>query len=471
MASLFRRGDSVTLQRTVNGRRVWASLGNVSRAFVKDATYFADLLEQAAREGREAPAAATAWIDGLSDDLHNAFAKVGLAQLRRPVESDAAIVGVTVGKLFDDYIARRDDLTKRSKSNLRNAKLAVVDIMGGHTLAANVRPIDCADWRVAATKRYSAATVSGFVKKSRQVWADAVERGICSVNPWLKVKAGKQSNKSRNAFVDIATVARVMAEADWRWKLVIALCRFGGLRCPTEVYDLRWEHVLFDKSKIVVTSRKGANHDAEHRVIPMFPELRALLAEALAHRDPEDERVVAWWSEGYNPHTHFKRLVLRAGLTPWPRLMHNLRASRVTELADQFPAHVVTAWMGHSENVSQEHYRMTTDVHFDRAAKSAAFDRGMARNDAEDGRPTIAKSPENTGFLGESRAVQYPQRGANNAGFAEGNRENLSPAQLKAQLADPRLTAELEEWHGRACRDRFVADLLEGAAAMVREVL
>ncbi|HUT09601.1 MAG TPA: hypothetical protein VMY42_03825 [Thermoguttaceae bacterium] len=43
-----------------------------------------------------------------------------------------------------------------------------------------------------------------------------------------------------------------------------------------------------------------------------------------------------------------ERLIRRAGLTPWPRLLHNLRASRETELAAEFPLHVVIRWLGNA---------------------------------------------------------------------------------------------------------------------------
>src|SRR5439155_8924366 len=38
------------------------------------------------------------------------------------------------------------------------------------------------------------------------------------------------------------------------------------------------------------------------------------------------------------------KYIERAGLAPGPRLFRNVRASRETELAGQFPLHVVTEW-------------------------------------------------------------------------------------------------------------------------------
>ena len=57
---------------------------------------------------------------------------------------------------------------------------------------------------------------------------------------------------------------------------------------------------------------------------------------------------------------------------PWPKPWQNMRASRATDLADQFPSHVCAAWLGHTEAVANEFYRQVTDEHFVKAQQSAA---------------------------------------------------------------------------------------------------
>ncbi len=49
-----------------------------------------------------------------------------------------------------------------------------------------------------------------------------------------------------------------------------------------------------------------------------------------------------------NWRSQFLRIIGRAGLTAWPRLLHGLRASCQTDLANQFPAHMVCEWLGNS---------------------------------------------------------------------------------------------------------------------------
>ena len=61
------------------------------------------------------------------------------------------------------------------------------------------------------------------------------------------------------------------------------------------------------------------------------------------------------------------KILHHAGVTPWERLFHKMRATRQTELSDRFPSHVVVKWLGNSEAVAQAHYLQTTDDHFARA--------------------------------------------------------------------------------------------------------
>jgi hypothetical protein len=55
-----------------------------------------------------------------------------------------------------------------------------------------------------------------------------------------------------------------------------------------------------------------------------------------------------------NLRTTFEK-IKRAGLTPWPRPFHNLRASRETELVEKYPVQVVTSWLGNTPSVAMRH--------------------------------------------------------------------------------------------------------------------
>jgi hypothetical protein len=53
----------------------------------------------------------------------------------------------------------------------------------------------------------------------------------------------------------------------------------------------------------------------------------------------------------------------------WPKLFQNLRITGETELADDFPMHVVCQWIGNSQPIAAKHYLQVTDDHFTKAVR------------------------------------------------------------------------------------------------------
>ena len=124
---------------------------------------------------------------------------------------------------------------------------------------------------------------------------------------------------------------------------------------------------------MVVTSPKTEHYaGGESRVVPLFPELRPHLEEAFERAAPGSEFVLTRCRDtDKNLRTHLLRIIRKAGLTPWPKLFQNLRSTRETELAEDFPLHVVCAWIGNSQPVAAKHCLQVTGEHFKRATKAA----------------------------------------------------------------------------------------------------
>ncbi len=107
-------------------------------------------------------------------------------------------------------------------------------------------------------------------------------RKLIDENPFDGVKAAATGIKDRQRFVTRDEIARVLAACpDHHWRAIVALARYGGLRCPSEVLSLRWQDVDWDAGRIVVQSPKTEHHAGKaSRTIPLFPELRPILDEA-----------------------------------------------------------------------------------------------------------------------------------------------------------------------------------------------
>ena len=139
---------------------------------------------------------------------------------------------------------------------------------------------------------------------------------------------------------------------DAQWRLLFALSRFGGLRCPSEHLGLRWGDVDWERNRITVHSPKTEHHaGGESRQIPLFPELRPYLEEVWEQAEPGTEYVITRYrDEQRQPADPVAADHLaKAGVKPWPKLFQNLRSTRETELAESYPIHVVCAWLGNSQ--------------------------------------------------------------------------------------------------------------------------
>ena len=154
----------------------------------------------------------------------------------------------------------------------------------------------------------------------------------------------------------------------------VVLSRFGGLRCPSEHMALRWEDVDWERNRVTVRSPKTEHHpNGASRQIPLFPELLPHLRQAFEEAEPGTEFVITRYRESsQNLRTPLGKIIKRAGLEPWPKLFHNLRSTRETELAETYPLHVVCAWIGNSQPIAAKYYLQVTDDHFARAAEALA---------------------------------------------------------------------------------------------------
>ncbi|MBI2826534.1 MAG: tyrosine-type recombinase/integrase [Planctomycetia bacterium] len=191
-------------------------------------------------------------------------------------------------------------------------------------------------------------------------------------NPFAELVSAVRGNPSRFYFVTRDDSAKVLdACPDAEWRLLFALARFGGVRTPSESLALKWGDIDWENNRIRVPSPKTEHIEGkEARLIPMFPELRPHLEAVFDQAEPGTEYVVTRYRGGHvNLRTQLDRIIRRAGLTPWGKPWQNLRSTRETELMEEYPAHVVCAWIGNSESVARKHYLQLTDEHFARAVQ------------------------------------------------------------------------------------------------------
>jgi len=220
----------------------------------------------------------------------------------------------------------------------------------------------------------SSNTIKKRCGNAKLFFRSAVRHELVASNPFADLPSSVGGNPDREYFVTRDEIEKVLeACPDITWRLIFALARYCGLRIPTEALALRWQDINWQEGKIHITSPKTAHHEGKgSRMVPLFPEIRPILLEAFDQAQEGAEHVITHYRNSTcNLRTHAHRITKRAGLTPWPKTFQNLRSSRETELIEQWPAHIVCAWIGHTKKVAQEHYLQVTDEHYERAAGAA----------------------------------------------------------------------------------------------------
>ncbi len=370
MASISREpsGRRTIQFMAADGKRRSIRLGKLSQRTAEEVKIKVECLAAAAASGCPLDHETAAWVAKIGHNLASKLAAAGLI-VRRAMARP-------LGEFLDSYIARRTDHKPNTAKTIDQARRLLVEYFGADKPLDQINAADAENWRnELRAKSYKPATIATHIKRAKQMFQHAVDGDILARNPFAKLKAPKQVDKSREVFIGPETILRVIdAAPDAEWRLIIALARFGGLRCPSEVLSLEWPWIDWERDRFTVFSPKLEHlPGGGRRVVPIFPELRPYLAEAFELAEPGAVRVITRYGDGrQNLRTQFQRIIRRAGREPWERLFHNLRSSRQTELTETFPAHVVAKWLGNTVEVATQHYLQVTEDHFRRAAKSGA---------------------------------------------------------------------------------------------------
>ncbi len=354
-----------------NGKRPTIRLGKVSQRFAERFKTRVEQLLAAKLTGHPIESDTAHWLAELSDDMANKLARAGLVAAR--VKSER----IELGGLIDAYIELRADLKPNTTAHLKRARKNLVDFFGEHRPIDEITPADADEFRLHLAETMDAdSTVPRICGRAKQFFRYAVRKKLLAENPFGDMKSlAVKAKKDREFFVTLEMAERVLAACpDNEWQLLFALCRFGGLRCPSEPLSLRWGDIDWERSRFRVSSPKTEHHEGkDHRWVPIFPELRPYLDAAWDAAKEKAEFVITRYRDrNANLRTQFNRIVSKAGLEPWAKPFQNLRSTRETELMESFPSHVVCAWIGNSEAVARKHYLQVTDEHFSRATQSEA---------------------------------------------------------------------------------------------------
>ncbi len=352
------------------------------------------------------------WVAELHPALRTKFERVGLLDALEP-EIVEEVASMTLDAFLTDYMDRHGAAKKPATRVVWGQVMALLrEYMPKGITLTEITVGHAKAFQSSLKERgLASTTIYKRIGFARQFFEDAVDFEQIPSNPFHKVKA-RQSSKKSNVNVPMETIDRVLVHCDGTWQTIVALARLGGLRTPSETLSLRWGDVDFENDRMHVPECKVEHHEGRGiREVPIFAELRPFLDAAFEEAStggkyPSPEAFVVdkqayrdaamrpgGWANA-NLRTQFCKILKRAGVEPWARLFHSMRASRETELLSQgFQKHVVCAWLGNSIAVADRHYNLVTEDDFANASKGVP-ERGTISGTIGTGNdPKAARNP------------------------------------------------------------------------------
>ncbi|SMP41651.1 Integrase [Neorhodopirellula lusitana] len=362
------------LRFSLDKKRQRLGLGDVDEAGAMLAKEHVEhLVGQYKRNRPPAPSTAE-WLEGLPIEVHDRLAALGLVEARKRAELPRTVLA-----FMRAYIESRTDWKK--PENYRQAVDHLEGYLKRDSPLGGVTKGDVERWHrwMIEDKKgpgLSSNTAGQNVKRCRQMMRQALDDGLIEVNPFLGIKIDLRSDTSKNRFIDSTTATAILAACpDQEWRTIYALCRWAGLRCPSEVLRLRWTDIQWDRGRFKVTAPKTERYGKGERIVPLWPEVRTELDDLFSIVGPGvDCAADAYVIQRYrcseaNLRTTFNKIVERAGVTVFPKPFMAQRASRRTELerSGKHANHVLNDWFGHSGAIAETHYLSVTEADFTEA--------------------------------------------------------------------------------------------------------
>ena len=368
MAFVSERGNGYIIRVTVDGGEKKIS-GFTSK---REAERTCDKIEAlvTVQKTGDMPASVAVWVAEVaakSPKLHKRLAALGLVE---PPEEKH-----TLGELIQAHRASQQGVIDATLDTYDKIAANLIEFFGaGCELDAinRKRADDFAVWlRTAPLNRrnkkavpYSTATVNRRISMTKQLFHYAKRIDWVADNPFEFIKGGKSVNPERWEYVEAETVLKVLEGTHLaKWRAIIALGRFAGVRGSSELYGLLWEHVHWsspgEAGHLIIMAEKNKRHGRKFRTIPMHPIVERELSTLFDRAAEGEPHVFPGMKKDDNTSTMTTKLILRAGVPVWLDPWKNLRKSFCSDLmqiiTDPVAYEKIT---DHTPAMAMEHYQI-----------------------------------------------------------------------------------------------------------------
>ncbi len=273
MASVSRDpgGQRRVLFTAADGKRKTVRLGRVPQKTAEAIRYQVEQLNNAAITRQPVEADTARWVASLDSRMADKLARVGLVARRQSAR---------LQDFLDGYIDGRVDVKPATREIWGQGKRGLIGFFGDGKPVREITAGDADDYKMhLIAQKLAPMTVRKRLQFAKTVFHAMVKHKLIDANPFADVTTQATMAPGRQHFITAEDTTKLLeACPDTTWRVIVALSRHGGLRCPSEVLSLRWQDVDWEAERIRVPSPKTEHHPGkESRAIPLFPELRPYL--------------------------------------------------------------------------------------------------------------------------------------------------------------------------------------------------
>lgn len=303
---------------------------------------------------------------------------------------------VSRNPLLGDYLEnyyrlRQSELAAGTLDLYRTTGRYLVGFFGGNRKLGSIQRPDARTFKAALAanelsfvqkrkRKLVESTVHLHVRNAHKVFGTAWDDDQIPFNPFDKLAGSAPPPKSWHEITD-EEFSKLMEWAKPAWRMLFAITRYAALR-RGEALDLRWDQIDWERSRMtVIANDEWRPKDRDFRVIPIVPELHAILLDAFENAEPGQETVIPRGAvKVKNISRDFTVLCNRASVERYAKPFHSLRKTCLTAWAREYPQHVVQEWAGHADpKTTKDYYLKVSEAEYDRAAGKTSSNSVVAR--------------------------------------------------------------------------------------------
>ena len=292
------------------------------------------------------------WLQTAPAELLAKLAKVGLIAVHEKK---------TCQHLWEAFLNKKKDAKWKTLRGYLNCQTQFYETFSPTEAIETITPDRLLEWKAAMLTKLAEASTATYLKVTRTILNFAVDQKWLPDNPMRRIPIGSFVNRNKDRIISRGDYVKLLdACPNQEWRTIIALARIGGLRCPSELKQLRWTDINWEQNRFLVHSPKTEHHtNHRERIVPLFPELREELDRHFLADTSIGNTFVIQDLQGteWNLGIPFQKIAHNAGLGTIVRPFDNMRMSRSNEVWESFGPAKENLWIGHSEATRRKHYK------------------------------------------------------------------------------------------------------------------